>query len=439
MSRYGEALAALHRLERFGIRLGLEELRRTCEAAGHPERACPTLHVGGTNGKGTTAACLAALGTAHGYRTGCYTSPHVLDFRERIRVDGRPIAEEEVADAWDRVAGWVRDIGLTCFEATTLMAFEHFAAAGVELAVFEVGLGGRLDATNVIRPAVAAVTNVARDHEAQLGSDLTSIAREKAGIFKPGVPALVGEAGPPEVREALAEAARKAGAPIEFLEDGVGLEIRPTGWQTRFDYRSLSGRVTDIALPMPGAHFARDAGLALRAWEQAGLRPLSDNAARRALGGVCPVGRAERWTVGGIEFVFDVAHNPAAVERLVAGLPSLPEKRTLVVAGILADKDRTGILDRLGATAGRGWLCGLADAPSDRALDRPVDLGRWPWLRWADSVAEALAEARAVAAAGGADRILVTGSFYTVGEAMRVLGRTGPGALYRAAAAEAAR
>ncbi|MCI0632931.1 MAG: bifunctional folylpolyglutamate synthase/dihydrofolate synthase, partial [Actinobacteria bacterium] len=200
MSRYRKALAALHRLERFGIRLGLEEMRAVCAAAGHPERAAPTLHVGGTNGKGTTVAALAALGTAHGLRTGCYTSPHVLDFRERIRIDGDPISEDDVGEAWGRVSARVRENGLTYFEATTLMAFDHFARAGIDLAVVEVGLGGRLDATNVVRPEVAVVTNVARDHEPQLGRELAGIAREKAGIFKAGIPALIGDARPEDVR-----------------------------------------------------------------------------------------------------------------------------------------------------------------------------------------------------------------------------------------------
>ncbi|MGH7570408.1 MAG: bifunctional folylpolyglutamate synthase/dihydrofolate synthase [Gemmatimonadota bacterium] len=435
MSEYRKALAALHRLERFGIRLGLAEVRAYCEAAGHPELACPTLHVAGTNGKGTTAACLAAIGTAHGLRTGCYTSPHVLDFRERIRIDGEPIGREAVVDAWKRVAGWSRERGLTYFEATTLMAFEHFAATGAELAVVEVGLGGRLDATNVVRPEIAVVTNVARDHEPQLGSDLATIAREKAGIFKADIPALVGEAGAPEVREALVETAREAGAPIDFLEADVRLEVRLAEDGTRFDYAGPDWRGSDLALPIRGAHFARNAALAVRAWERARVRPLAASCVREALAGVRPVGRAERWTVDGIEIVFDVAHNPAAIGRLTE---SLADGETLLVAGFLADKDWIGMLEGLSTLAGRGWLCGLPDAPNDRRLARPWDLGRWPWLRWADNVAEGLAEARR-AAAGRAARILVTGSFHTVGEAMRALGRSGPGFLYRSPAAEAAR
>ncbi|MGH7550737.1 MAG: bifunctional folylpolyglutamate synthase/dihydrofolate synthase [Gemmatimonadota bacterium] len=439
MSEYREALAALQRLERFGIRLGLEEVRAYCEAAGHPELACPTLHVGGTNGKGTTAACLAAIGTAHGLRTGCYTSPHVLDFRERIRVDGEPIAREAVVDAWRRVADWSRVRGLTYFEATTLMAFEHFAATGVELAVVEVGLGGRLDATNVVQPEIAVVTNVARDHEPQLGRDLTAIAREKAGIFKAGIPALVGEAGTPEVRDGLVESARETGAPIGFLEADVRLDVRLVEDGTRFDYAGPDWRGSDLALPIKGAHFARDAALAVRAWERATVRPLAASSVREALGGVRPVGRAERWVVDGIEIVFDVAHNPAAIGRLTESLTGLAEGSTLVVAGFLADKDWSGMLERLSSLGGRGWLCGLTDAPPDRRLGRPPGLGRWPWIRWADSVAEGLAEARREAAGGQVGRILVTGSFHTVGDAMRALGRSGPGSLYRVPAAGAAR
>jgi dihydrofolate synthase/folylpolyglutamate synthase len=438
VSGYRKALAALHRLERFGIRLGLEEMRAICAASGHPERAAPTLHVGGTNGKGTTVAALAALGTAHGLKTGCYTSPHVLDFRERIRIDGDPISEDAVGEVWSRVSGRVRENGLTYFEATTLMAFDHFARAGIDLAVVEVGLGGRLDATNVVRPEVAVVTNVARDHEPQLGRELAGIAREKAGIFKAGVPALIGDARPEEVRRAFVEAAGAAGAPILFFEDDVRIEVRPGDGETAFDYAGPGWRAEDLLLPMQGAHFVWDAAVALRAWEVAGIRPLAETAAREALSGVRPVGRAERWMVDGVPIVFDVAHNPNAVERLIAALPGGAELRTLLVLGFLADKDWEGMLDRLAALGGRGWLCGLPGSPADRRLVRP-DLTRWPGLVWADTVTGALAEARRYVAAGAADRILVTGSFHTVEAAMRALGRTGPGVLYRPAAAEPAR
>ena len=438
MSGYRKALAALHRLERFGIRLGLEEMRAICAASGHPERAAPTLHVGGTNGKGTTVAALAALGTAHGLKTGCYTSPHVMDFRERIRIDGEPISGDAVGEAWGCVSARVRKNGLTYFEATTLMAFEHFARTGIDLAVVEVGLGGRLDATNVVRPEVAVVTNVARDHEPQLGRDLAGIAREKAGIFKAGIPALIGDAGPEAVRRAFVAAAGATGARLLFFEDDVRIEVRPGDGETVFDYASPGWRAGDLLVPIGGAHFGWDAAVALRAWEVAGIRPLAEAVTREALSGVRPVGRAERGTVDGVPIVFDVAHNPDAVERLIATLPQGRQGRTLLVLGFLADKDWEGMLDRLAALGGRGWLCGLPGAPADRRLTRP-DLTRWPGLAWADTVAGALAEARREAAVGAADRILVTGSFHTVEAAMRSLGRTGPGMLYRTAAAEPVR
>jgi folylpolyglutamate synthase/dihydropteroate synthase len=170
----------------------------------------------------------------------------------------------------------------------------------------------------------------------------------------------------------------------------------------------------------------------------AGLWPLVEASARQALSGVVPVGRAERRTVDGVPIVFDVAHNPAAVERLIAALREGRQGRTLLVLGFLADKDWEGMLDRLAAFGGRGWLCGLPDAPADRRLVRP-DLTRWPELAWSDTVAGALAEARREVASGAAERILVTGSFHTVEAAMRALGRTGPGILYRPVAAEPAR
>ena len=158
MSDYTSALSALDRLEAFGMRLGLENVAAYCASAGHPERAFPSLHVAGTNGKGTTATCLAELGRASGLRTGLYTSPHLVEFRERIRVDGSPSPESGFVEAWERVGPFVEGRAMTYFEAGTLVAFEWFARRDVDLAVVEVGLGGRLDATNVIRPEHSIVT-----------------------------------------------------------------------------------------------------------------------------------------------------------------------------------------------------------------------------------------------------------------------------------------
>ena len=438
MSEYRSALSALHALEAFGMRLGLENVADYCAAAGHPERAWPALHVAGTNGKGTTAASLAALARRHGLRAGLYTSPHLVDFRERIRVDGEPISRQGFVAMWDRVGSFAPERSMTFFEAGTLMAMEWFAERRVDVAVLEVGLGGRLDATNVVKPELSIVTNIALDHERHLGSDLATIAREKAGIFKPGVPALVGEADAPSVREALAAAAHERGAPIGWLHEEVRWEIRSAevGWTT-FDYESDRGRLEGLTLPLAGEQFVADAALALRAWERwhGELDPVAVGA---ALAAAPPPGRMESRSVGAVPFLFDVAHNPAAVNRLVAVLPQTAGARWTFVAGILADKRWEEMLDALRRFAPRGRLCGLATANPGRRLsarEAAAALAARPGVAWADSVGEGLAAARKDVEAGLADAVLVTGSFHTVGEALLALGLATEGEPYERMAA----
>jgi dihydrofolate synthase/folylpolyglutamate synthase len=425
---YCTALSALYRLESFGMRLGLDNVAACCAAAGHPERAWPAFHVAGTNGKGTTASCLAALSRVHGLRTGLYTSPHIVDFRERIRVDGRPIPRSGFVTAWDRIAPFVDGRSMTFFEAGTLLAFEWFAERRVDVAVLEVGLGGRLDATNVVRPRLSIVTNIALDHERHLGRDLATIAREKAGIFKPDVPALVGEAGPSQVREALVSAAAERGAPLAWLRDEARWEIRgmEAGW-TAFDYESDLGRLENLLLPLTGEHFVADAALSLRAWERS-HGAIAPELARAALADG-PAGRTEWRSVGGITFLFDVAHNPAALDRLITTLARIGPARWTFVAGILGDKRWEEMLDALLRFAPRGRLCGLATANAGRRLsaaDAATALATRPGISWEEGVAEGLVAARADVAAGNADAILVTGSFHTVGEGLVALGLAAP-------------
>ncbi|HJR54114.1 MAG TPA: Mur ligase family protein [Gemmatimonadota bacterium] len=438
MSEYRTALSALHALEAFGMRLGLENVADYCAAAGHPERAWQALHVAGTNGKGTTAACLAALARRHGLRAGLYTSPHLVDFRERIRVDGEPISRPGFVGMWDRVGPFVQERSMTFFEAGTLMAMEWFAERRVDVAVLEVGLGGRLDATNVVIPALSIVTNIALDHERHLGSDLAAIAREKAGIFKPGVPALVGEADAPSVREALAAAARERGTPIGWLGQEARWETRSqeAGWTT-FDYESERGRLEGLALPLAGDQFVVDAALALRAWER-WRGELDPAAVKAALAEAVPPGRMESRSVGAVPYLFDVAHNPAAVDRLAAVLPRSGVVRWTFVAGILADKRWEEMLDALLRFAPCGHLCGLATANPGRRLsarEAAAALASRPGIAWSESVGEGLAAARKDVEAGLADAVLVTGSFHTVGEALLALGLASDGEPYERMAA----
>ena len=438
MTDFAAALAALQRLEAFGIRLGLENMDAACEALNRPERAFPSVHVAGTNGKGTTAATVAALARAHGLSTGLYTSPHVIDFRERIVIDDEPVEGGTVARAWERIRDIVEERSMTYFEAATLLALLIFAEREVDLAVLEVGLGGRLDATNVVEPELAVVTNVARDHERHLGGDVATIAGEKAGIFKPGVPALVGDPGPAEVRRVFERVAAAAGAPLEMLPEAAEWPMRSVERdRTRFAYASMNLAVEDLVVPMGGEVFAAGAALGIRAFER--VAPaldvgVSPETVRRGLSTAALPGRWEWGEVDGVAVLFDAAHNAAAVGHLAETLGKLGGGPAAFVVGVLADKDWAAMLDALEPAAARAWLCGLESPRPERRLTEPAvarGVAARHWVEWAHDVETGLIAARGAVERGEAEWIVVTGSFYTVGETLVALGLAEEGEPYR--------
>ena len=387
---YDEMLARLGALRRYGMRPGLESIRALCAALGHPERALAAVHVGGTNGKGSTAAMIAAGVRAAGMRVGLYTSPHLLRFTERIAVDGAELAPARAAELAERVLAVADEA--TFFDVATAMAFVAFAEAGVELAVIEVGLGGRLDSTNVIeRPRCALVTSVALDHTDVLGETLPAIAREKAGIWKAGAPAIY--ACDDEAAAAVLEAeARRAGArPIErFGRD--------------FDDAGLP------PLALGGAHQRRNAALARRALAIVGV---GDAAIADGFARVGWPGRLERLSP---TVLVDAAHNEEGARALAA---AWPDGEWTLVVGVVADKDARAIVAPLAARARRVIVTA---PPSPRALP-PAELAR---LFPGASVARDLATALAMAAG---ERVVVAGSIFLVGEARRlVLGEAADGA-----------
>ena len=353
---YEATLAWLYRLEaQAGVDLKLERVRRVAAALGHPERAAPTLHVAGTNGKGSTCAMLAAMLTAGGRRVGLYTSPHLVSFRERITIAGEQISEARVVAGVERI----RDVldarfDLTCFEVMTLLAWEAFAAAGVDVVVLEVGLGGRLDATNVVTPAVSVITNVGVDHEAFLGSDVAGIAAEKAGIIKPGVPVVSGATG--VAADVIAVRAAALGSPLEVLDRDFSLTPGPDG---RLGYRSARGAMAPLTVALAGDHQRANAALAIRALElvPALLPPPAAIAAGLA---------AVRWP-GRLQVVcreplvlLDGAHNAAGIAALLAELRiRAAGRRVRVLFGVMRDK---------------GWqsmVRSLADVATEIVVTRP--------------------------------------------------------------------
>ncbi|HLY11638.1 MAG TPA: folylpolyglutamate synthase/dihydrofolate synthase family protein [Planctomycetota bacterium] len=380
----------------------LERMRRLLSAVGNPERAFLSLHIAGTKGKGSTAHLAEALLREAGYRTGLYTSPHLIDLRERIRLDGTPIREADFTRVMATMEPQLRRLKPTYFETMTAVAFLAFAEQGVDYAVVEVGLGGRLDATNVLRPAACAITTIDYDHMDKLGHTLEAIAGEKAGILKPGVPA-VSSPQAPAARRVL-----NARGPVAYPRFRV---LSSRGFVLKF---TVEGRRYD--LPVLGEHQAANAATALALVERSGAI-VSPGTARRAFRKIRLPGRVER--VGRRPtMIVDAAHNPVSARALAAALESVPRRRLLLVFGASADKDYRSMLRTLLPAAD---LAIFTKAASPRAA-APSDLMKVAKGRpavAAGSVARALALARK--AAGPEDAIVVTGSFYVAGEALGLL------------------
>ena len=415
LSDYRTALDYLFARTTGAFKFGLDRTRALLAEMGDPHLTLPTLHIAGTNGKGSAVATADALLGAKGLRVARYTSPHLVDFRERIVVAGAPISAGQVVEFIDRWTPTIERLEASFFEATTAMAFLHFAHERADVALVETGLGGRLDSTNVVRPLAAGVTSIGFDHMEYLGPTLQSIAREKAGIFKPGTPAVIGEQSA-EVAAWLAGAAREAGASAVRLvreEARIG-DMAVDGPGTTFTLEALGERAT-IRTPLLGSHQAANFAFTLLLLDAAGppyATTLAD--AARAAESIALPGRFQ--TVG--RWIFDVAHNPDGARTLATTLASVHAgRRVAVLLCVLADKDWRAMIEALQPVAARFILTDAPSAPANR---------RWS-VRDAAQYAAALgAEVMevpdfdaALAETASRDEItLVTGSFHTVGDAM---------------------
>jgi dihydrofolate synthase/folylpolyglutamate synthase len=418
MTEYEALLQRLLPARRFGVDLGLGRIRVLLDRLGAPDRRMGTIvHVGGTNGKGSTVAMIAALAGTHG-RVAAYTSPHLSSLRERIAIDGAPIDEGAIVEAARAVQAAGGD-SLTFFEQVTAIACVAIADARVAVTVLEVGLGGRLDATNAIDAPVAVVTGVAMDHEAVLGDTLAKIAAEKAGIFKRGQRVVIGASGEPAAVPLLDEAARLAGASVITVIDDAAVAAVPAG------------------LGLAGAHQRRNAAAALAALEQLevlGVVRVPAEVRERALATVRHPGRFEVIEVaeggGGVAVILDGAHNPHGA-RALAALIAERGDRPVLVAAVSADKDVRGIAEALApvvrAVIATRYQQERAMAPADlAAMFRAVladssggDGGGGESSAILVEEAPDLGTALATARRFGAP-ILVAGSLFLVGEA-RVL------------------
>jgi len=410
-----------------GIRWGLDRTQRLLASVGDPQQAFRSLHVGGTNGKGSVSATLAAVLQARDLRVGLYTSPHLCAFRERVQLGGEPLDDALLVAAARRLWPAFEAERPSFFEATTALAFLALAQAGAEVVVAEVGLGGRLDATNVLRPEVAVLTNVALDHAQYLGNTLESIAGEKAGIIKAGVPVVTAERDP-AILGIFRSRAAEAGAPFHALAADEPAAVHPAAGGTAFELATASWGRLALRTPLAGAHQAVNAALAVRALEllPPELRP-EPAAVRTGVEAVRWPGRLQREVVGGRDWLFDVAHNPAGVQALVAALPDLVLPRPIVaVVGILGDKDWSLMLPPLAAAVDGLVLTEPPSAPSERRWDAVAVLARLPGLV-AEAVGDFPAALEQARGRAGSGTVLVTGSFHTVGDALALLGRAPAG------------
>jgi dihydrofolate synthase/folylpolyglutamate synthase len=403
------------------IELGLERVGRVLARTGWRRPDVPVVTVGGTNGKGSTVALLDALLRAAGHRVGTFTSPHLVDYRERIRLDGVKAGAAALVAAFERIADALGPDTLTYFEFNTLAALLLFERADLDALVLEVGLGGRLDAVNVVDADVAIVASVGLDHMDYLGPDEESIGREKAGIFRAGRPAIYGSRDPPH--SVRAEAAR-IGAELFVRGERFDGRLRDHG--DRWDF-VVDGAIVQHALPRPaltGRVQVGNAATALLALMQLADRlPLNSAAVERGLHDVVLPGRFQRVSdARAFEWVLDVAHNPAAARALADNLRDTPVPgRTLAVCGMLGDKDVAGVVATLRPLVD-AWYAATPEGPraiearglSERARGAGIE------MRVGGDVASAMQLAAADARAG--DRVVVFGSFHTVGPALVALG-----------------
>ena len=396
-----------------GFKFGLDRTVDLLRALGNPHRAYPVIHVAGTNGKGSSLATAEALLMGRGLRVGKYTSPHLVDFRERILVDRVPIEAGQVVEFVQQWTPLVEQLGATFFEATTAMAFEAFARAHVDVALIETGLGGRLDSTNVVDPVAAGVTSIGWDHMEYLGHTLDAIAREKAGIFKEGRPAVIGESSE-MVRGVLLDNARQRGATPVLVSDVVqvgDIDVGAEGTSVELDLRGEKAR---LQTPLAGRHQAHNLAFTLALLDAAGPTYAFTLAqAAPLLSRVSLPGRFHRQG----KYIFDVAHNADGARVLADTLRAVkPPHPVRALFCALKDKEWKDMLTNLSPRIDEFVLADAPTAPASRAWN--LEEAR-SFLRHAGMKGDvAWTFDEALKRVEDAGTVVVTGSFHTVGDAM---------------------
>ncbi len=458
---YSETINYLYSLQKFGLKLGLSNTERLLKALGNPEKDFLSIHVAGTNGKGSTSRIIAILLEGLGLRTGLFTSPHLVRFTERIRVNSEEISENDVVRLTEYIKGIApEDIKPTFFEFVTALAFKYFSEKKIDIGVIEVGMGGRLDATNVIRPRVSVITSISRDHREFLGNTIESIAKEKAGIIKKRVPVVSSLQERPAMEVIAMKASEEASPLYIYGRDFTGRLKDLSVKGIVFDYEDAEITLKDLFLPLTGVHQLENACLAIKSvlllikkgaidrLQASGFRLQKNNSLKelsacnllpvayleplfkKALKNLSWPGRLELFLKDNIHYLFDGAHNPQAVlslQRAIQEIYLRSYKRVILVLGIMADKDIEEMLEPLLKISD----VIIATSPDyKRAIDpqrlasmikkviahtkKPCEVFSKP------DIASAMELAKGLYRKG--DLVVITGSFYTVGEAKVVLG-----------------
>ncbi|MDR1040554.1 MAG: bifunctional folylpolyglutamate synthase/dihydrofolate synthase [Deltaproteobacteria bacterium] len=434
---YRDTIKSVFDLQKFGMKFGLDSMRGILGRLGNPEKGQRYVHLAGTNGKGSTAAMIERVLSAAGYRTGLYTSPHLVTFRERIRVDGELMPEAEVVELAEEVwKGCETDRPPTFFEFVSAMAFLRFRRAGTYVNVMEAGLGGRLDSTNVISPLVAAITNIALEHTEHLGGTVAEIAAEKAGIVKPGA-GFAGGRLVPEARKVIGDRLDELGVTGRFLGEDFAAEIASEAdGRPVIDYRGPEWVFKEIPLGLAGPYQADNAALALAVLELLSackdpsggpLFKIDEGHVREGIRNVSWPGRGELFSPGAwppdgsgrAPLVLDGAHNPDGARSFAGYLRTRVRRKLHLIVGVMADKDVAGVLGPVLAEADRLYLTRpvyFRAASPELLLERiraasgepKIPYGLFPEIP--DAVRAAASEA------DPEDLVVVSGSLFTVGE-----------------------
>ncbi|MBI4685439.1 MAG: bifunctional folylpolyglutamate synthase/dihydrofolate synthase [Nitrospirae bacterium] len=455
---YNDSIDYLYGLQKYGVKFGLDNIRKLLSLFNNPQNKFRSVHIAGTNGKGSTSAMVASILQAEGFKVGLFTSPHLVSFTERIKVNNEEIAESDVVTLTEEIRerireGIDRDFSPTFFEFVTAMGFLYFNKQGVEWAVVETGMGGRLDATNVLMPQISVITNISYDHKEFLGNTLSAIAGEKAGIIKDGVP-IVCAMQEKEVEKVIRQKAEEKRSQLFIYgKDFYGL-LRSSGINgITFDY--CDSELTNLFLPLAGKHQLVNACLAIKAaivaidrakeqkskrakeiFDIAALRHYGTTALREGLANTRWPGRLELIS-GNPPVLIDGAHNPSAANILADSLKKIFLKRykkMILILGIMADKEIEGIMSPLLPLASEIIFTAPAyerAAPPQRLAEIASAMG-FSNVQIAKTVKDAIEMATkhsALSIQDSADEnsglIVITGSFYTIGEAKEALGEKG--------------